>query len=274
MLMLDYLRGRLQGVAGNLAVEALSPSVARVMVAQGARRLGSRPSEGLRDVAALRTLFSSQGLLALFDAPWVVVYVGVIWLAHPMLGMAAALSAPADARARAGQRLADAGGIEAVTEVVGPRDALSRSLDAQRRGGPDARHDRCAARALARAQRRGHCAAAARRAQDRGAGGPHAHGAPVGAGAAAGARRLAGDPRRGDRRRDDRHHRAAGPRARAGRAGGRQLARAGRRARGLPPPGRAARRPRDAARAHGAAGAARAAAARRTWCTARRRASA
>ena len=30
----------------------------------------------MRDVAALRTVFSANGLIALFDAPWVVVYVG------------------------------------------------------------------------------------------------------------------------------------------------------------------------------------------------------
>jgi PrtD family type I secretion system ABC transporter len=93
MLMLDYLRSRLQGVAGNLLGESLSPLVARLMVAQGARRGGRAPSEGLRDVGTLRSLFSSQGLLALFDVPWVPVYVAVIWLAHPWLGVAAALVA-------------------------------------------------------------------------------------------------------------------------------------------------------------------------------------
>jgi len=90
MLMLDYLRSRLQGVAGNLIAEQLSPVVAKVMLAHTARRAERAPREGLRDVAALRNLFSSQGLLALFDVPWVFVYVAVIWLAHPMLGMAAA----------------------------------------------------------------------------------------------------------------------------------------------------------------------------------------
>ncbi|MEO7851078.1 MAG: type I secretion system permease/ATPase, partial [Rubrivivax sp.] len=90
LLALDYLRSRLQGVAGNLIGEALSPLVTKIAVEQGARRSGRPSSEGLRDVGALRALFSAQGLLALFDAPWVVVYVGVIWLAHPLLGMTAA----------------------------------------------------------------------------------------------------------------------------------------------------------------------------------------
>ncbi|MDM0037636.1 type I secretion system permease/ATPase [Variovorax sp. J22G21] len=90
MLALDYLRSRLQGVAGNLIADQLSPVVAKVMLARTARRAVRAPCEGLRDVAALRNLFSSQGLLALFDVPWTFVYVAVIWLAHPMLGMAAA----------------------------------------------------------------------------------------------------------------------------------------------------------------------------------------
>ncbi|MDP9911822.1 PrtD family type I secretion system ABC transporter [Variovorax boronicumulans] len=90
MLVLDYLRSRLQGVAGNLIADQLSPVVAKVMLARTARRAERAPCEGLRDVAALRNLFSSQGLLALFDVPWTFVYVAVIWLVHPMLGMAAA----------------------------------------------------------------------------------------------------------------------------------------------------------------------------------------
>jgi PrtD family type I secretion system ABC transporter len=90
MLILDYLRSRLQGVAGTLLGEHLSPIVAKVMLAQAARRREGTATEALRDVAALRNLFSAQGLLSLFDTPWVLVYVAVIWLAHPVLGMAAA----------------------------------------------------------------------------------------------------------------------------------------------------------------------------------------
>ena len=77
------------------------------------------------------------------------------------------------------------------------------------------------------------------------------------------------------RRRDDRDHHPARPRARAGRAGRRQLAHAGRRPRRVPPPARHCSTAADAQpRAHGAAGAERRAASRRTWCSARRRANA
>ena len=89
-LLLDYLRSRLQGVAGNLIAEQLSPVVARVMLGRAADGAGQASAEGLRDVAALRNLLSTQGLLALLDTPWAIVYVVVIWLAHPWLGVAAA----------------------------------------------------------------------------------------------------------------------------------------------------------------------------------------
>ena len=93
LLLLDYLRSRLQGVAGNLVADALSPAITRIAIAQGAKRNGNPGPEALRDVATLRTLFSAQGLLAAFDAPWLAIYVAIIWIAHPALGIAAAMSA-------------------------------------------------------------------------------------------------------------------------------------------------------------------------------------
>ena len=94
MLVLDHLRSRLQGVAGNLLGDALSPMVARADAGAAARAASSgAPTEGLRDVATLRACSRRRALLAMFDAPWALVYVGVIWLAHPALGMAAAVAA-------------------------------------------------------------------------------------------------------------------------------------------------------------------------------------
>jgi PrtD family type I secretion system ABC transporter len=94
LLGLDYVRNRLQNVVGNIIDERLSPQVTQTVVARAARGSpGSARTEGIRDVASVRNLFSSNGLVALFDAPWVVVYVAVIWMFHPALGMGAALAA-------------------------------------------------------------------------------------------------------------------------------------------------------------------------------------
>ena len=92
-LALDYLRGRLQGVLGCMVGDALSPLVAQRVIAAKSRASERVPGEALRDVATLRGLFTSHGLIALFDAPWLLVYVAVIWLCHPLLGVAAAASA-------------------------------------------------------------------------------------------------------------------------------------------------------------------------------------
>ncbi len=93
LLFLDYVRNRLQNLLGHIIDEHLSPPVVKAIVARIARAPHSPRSDGIRDVATLKTLFSANGLVALFDAPWVVIYVAVIWLFHPALGMGAALAA-------------------------------------------------------------------------------------------------------------------------------------------------------------------------------------
>lgn len=93
LLLLDYVRTRLQNVLGNLLEERLSPPVVKAIVVRTSRSPGGARSEGIRDVSSLRAMFSANGLIALFDAPWVVVYVVVIWAFHPTLGIGAAISA-------------------------------------------------------------------------------------------------------------------------------------------------------------------------------------
>ncbi len=93
LLLLEYVRTRLQNLLGNIIDEHLSPPVVNAIVTRAARSPHSARSEGIRDISTLRTLFSANGLLALFDAPWVVIYVAVIWLFHPILGIGAAAAA-------------------------------------------------------------------------------------------------------------------------------------------------------------------------------------
>lgn len=91
LLGLDYIRNRLQNVVGNLIDERLSPPVVSAIVAQAARQPLAMRAASVADVATLRNVFSANGLIALFDAPWVVIYVLVIWAFHPVLGLGAAL---------------------------------------------------------------------------------------------------------------------------------------------------------------------------------------
>lgn len=92
MLLLDYVRQRLQAVLGTLVDERLGPQVVTTLVERAARSPQAAGAEGIRDVAALRNVFASNGLTALFDAPWAPLYLLVIWAFHPALGMGAALA--------------------------------------------------------------------------------------------------------------------------------------------------------------------------------------
>src|ERR1700716_1351852 len=49
--------------------------------------------EHLRDISQIQNFIATQGLSAFFDAPWVPIFVGLIWILHPMLGGVAIFSA-------------------------------------------------------------------------------------------------------------------------------------------------------------------------------------
>lgn len=92
LLLLDYLRNRLQTVVGAMLSDRLSPAVVSAVVARAARAPHSAGMESVRDVASLRNLFANNGLNAVFDAPWAPIFVGVIWTFHPVLGIGATIS--------------------------------------------------------------------------------------------------------------------------------------------------------------------------------------
>lgn len=90
LFLFDQVRARLHAAIGHLLGDLLSPLVAQALLSRSLALGEPAPRQALRDVTLLRGLFSAQGLLALFDAPWAVIFVAVIWLAHPLLGIAAA----------------------------------------------------------------------------------------------------------------------------------------------------------------------------------------
>jgi len=92
LLILDYVRNRLQNVLGNIFEERLSPMVVHAIVEKTARAPHRASREALSDIAILRNLLSSSGINALFDAPWAPVYVIVIWIFHTDLGIAATVA--------------------------------------------------------------------------------------------------------------------------------------------------------------------------------------
>lgn len=89
MAFLDALRARLLGAAAVALDRRLGPRILDGLIARAGRLSGAAYASGLRDVGTLRAFFNGHGLLALFDAPWLPLFLALIFLFHPLLGAVA-----------------------------------------------------------------------------------------------------------------------------------------------------------------------------------------
>lgn len=93
MMALDIFRTRLLLASGLMLNQALGPRVLRGLLNAASEGGDTDYAMGMRDVAVVRNFFSGSGVVALFDAPWVPIYLAVIFLFHPLLGWFAVLFA-------------------------------------------------------------------------------------------------------------------------------------------------------------------------------------
>lgn len=89
----DSVRAAALGCAGRALDRCLSPVALEDSLRQAASNAGRADIEVLRDIAQLRAFLGSAGVLAMFDAPWLPVYLIIITLMHPLLGLTAFLGA-------------------------------------------------------------------------------------------------------------------------------------------------------------------------------------
>lgn len=92
---LDLLRSRLLIKVGVDMDQALSRPVLAEMVRDKVRIEPQGHSQGLADVNTLRNYFAGNAIFSLFDLPWVPIYLLIIFLIHPLLGMTATAGAVA-----------------------------------------------------------------------------------------------------------------------------------------------------------------------------------
>ena len=93
MWALDLVRSRLLALTGLLFEDRVGTQVlGRVLDGIG-RVPAAQQAGAMRDVTVLRGFVSGPGLVALFDAPWMLMYVGLIYLFNPLLGELAFASA-------------------------------------------------------------------------------------------------------------------------------------------------------------------------------------
>ena len=89
---MDVARSRALATAGDALHRGLSPALLEHGLHDAAAG-APRGTESLRDVARLSGFLGSAGVRALFDAPWVPIYLLVIGLMHPLLAVAAGVGA-------------------------------------------------------------------------------------------------------------------------------------------------------------------------------------
>jgi PrtD family type I secretion system ABC transporter len=93
MAYLDVIRARLLTAAAVSLEKVLGPRVLADMIRRNAAPGTGEALHGLRDVNSLRAFLTGPGILSLFDSPWVVIYLLIIFLFHPVLGMVALVGA-------------------------------------------------------------------------------------------------------------------------------------------------------------------------------------
>ena len=86
MAYLDMIRARLLTAAAVTLEKRLGPEVLGEMIRRSASPGRGEAMHGLRDVNTLRSFLTGPGIVAIFDAPWVPVYIIIIFLFHPWLG--------------------------------------------------------------------------------------------------------------------------------------------------------------------------------------------
>lgn len=84
--LIDIIRGRVMVRIGLGFERALSRDVLLALMRKSSR--GSISSaQSLRDLQEVRSFFTGNALMTLLDAPWIPIYVAVIYLFHPALGL-------------------------------------------------------------------------------------------------------------------------------------------------------------------------------------------
>ncbi len=86
MGVLDGLRSRVQIRAASEVDASLASRVFEVVMVRLARSPGDGSVQAFADVKELRTFLTGPALPAFVDAPWAVMFLGVVFLLHPMMG--------------------------------------------------------------------------------------------------------------------------------------------------------------------------------------------
>ena len=86
---LEFCRSTLLIRAGIRIDELLSRRVLKDMLQDMCRADSTKYTSGLKDINILRNYLGGNSIFAFFDVPWIFIYLWIIFLVHPVLGMTA-----------------------------------------------------------------------------------------------------------------------------------------------------------------------------------------
>ncbi len=90
---LDWVRGQIMVRAGNKIHELLGERVFKASFRQSLQSGGMKSSpQSVNDLIGVRQFLTGPGLNAFFDAPWIPIYIIIMWLFHTYFGVLALLS--------------------------------------------------------------------------------------------------------------------------------------------------------------------------------------
>ena len=89
---LDQVRSRLLNMLGMALERRIGPGLLGSLIVANARQSSNELADGLKDLASVRTFLSGPGVVAVFDAPWALVYLVIIALFDLRLGGLALLA--------------------------------------------------------------------------------------------------------------------------------------------------------------------------------------
>ncbi len=89
MGLIDYFRRLLLVQAGNKLALSMLPFVFKSMQSDAAGSNGASYTRGVYDLELLRNAIVRGYLLDIFDLPWVLIYLGILYFVHPLVGMVA-----------------------------------------------------------------------------------------------------------------------------------------------------------------------------------------
>jgi PrtD family type I secretion system ABC transporter len=128
---LDAVRGRVLLRIGTSINEDLSRRVFNAIIRPPLKmRCGGEGLQPMRDLDQIRSFLSSPGPSALFDLPWMPLYVGVCYLFHPWIGIAALCAAIVLIILTISSEVMTSGPAKAAVGYAAARNAL---LDSSRR---------------------------------------------------------------------------------------------------------------------------------------------